>query len=234
MQIRDLFFSEPDQSFVCQKKNHFQITTNIKLSVVPMYVLTSEGPKEVTDFYLQLNGCKSEAPSHTIDIMQSQSDRSKKYFHPHPIDLTLNPSNKVTIGRLHFAETTMNNMRRKGKRNPGQKFFHLVVTLQAYVGKEIYTLVSHTSDKLIVRATSPGQFENDGNEPLRLLKMENLLLKQQLLASPRFAVNSNLSNCYARTINVNGHSRIGIFTKRDIFQGEELVVDTSDTSEVYN
>jgi hypothetical protein len=34
---------------------------------------------------------------------------------------------KVTVGRLHFAETTSNNMRKKGKPNPAQKYFQLAV-----------------------------------------------------------------------------------------------------------
>ena len=34
---------------------------------------------------------------------------------------------QVTVGRLHFAETTSNNMRKKGKPNPAQKYFQLVV-----------------------------------------------------------------------------------------------------------
>ena len=34
---------------------------------------------------------------------------------------------KVSVGRLHFAETTCNNMRKKGKPNPAQKYFQLVV-----------------------------------------------------------------------------------------------------------
>ena len=28
---------------------------------------------------------------------------------------------KVTVGRLHFSETTANNMRKKGKPNPDQR-----------------------------------------------------------------------------------------------------------------
>lgn len=29
---------------------------------------------------------------------------------------------KVTVGRLHFSETTANNMRKKGKPNPDQRY----------------------------------------------------------------------------------------------------------------
>ena len=38
---------------------------------------------------------------------------------------------KVSVGRLHFAETTSNNMRKKGKPNPAQKYFQLVVSLDS-------------------------------------------------------------------------------------------------------
>lgn len=32
---------------------------------------------------------------------------------------------KVTVGRLHFSETTSNNMRKKGKPNPEQRYFQV-------------------------------------------------------------------------------------------------------------
>lgn len=37
------------------------------------------------------------------------------------IDLLANQATKVTLGRLHFSETTANNMRKKGKPNPEQR-----------------------------------------------------------------------------------------------------------------
>ena len=81
--------------------------------------------------YLQINfyGVKSDIPSTRIKIEQSQTDRSKKDFQPIRVDLnTIGQSTlQVTVGRLHFAETTSNNMRKKGKPNPAQKFFQLVV-----------------------------------------------------------------------------------------------------------
>ena len=40
---------------------------------------------------------------------------------------------RVSIGRLHFSETTLNNMRKKGRPNPEQRFFQLVVALEAVV-----------------------------------------------------------------------------------------------------
>lgn len=32
---------------------------------------------------------------------------------------------RVTLGRLHFSETTANNMRKKGKPNPDQRFVNV-------------------------------------------------------------------------------------------------------------
>ena len=71
---------------------------------------------------------KSDIPGTQIKIEQSQADRSKKEFHPVRIDMAKNGTCfQVTVGRLHFAETTSNNMRKKGKPNPAQKYFQLVV-----------------------------------------------------------------------------------------------------------
>jgi hypothetical protein len=63
---------------------------------------------------------------------------------------------KVTIGRLHFSETTTNNMRKKGKPNPDQRYFMLMVSLNAHTGpgpddKEM--LAAHVSEKIIVRVS---------------------------------------------------------------------------------
>lgn len=86
---------------------------------------------------------------------------------------------KVTVGRLHFSETTSNNMRKKGKPNPEQRYFQLVVGLHAHTTNGHFPVVSHASQKIIVRVThyyyffysfnyvrifqasNPGQFESD-------------------------------------------------------------------------
>ena len=64
---------------------------------------------------------------------QSQSDRSKVRFNPVAVDLrtgssAADPVAKASVGRLHFTETTSNNMRKKSKPNPAQKYFQLVVS----------------------------------------------------------------------------------------------------------
>ncbi len=59
----------------------------------------------------------------------------------------------MTVARLHFSETTLNNQRKNGRPNPDQKFFNLAVCLSA-VGEatgEAYPIISYASEKVIVR-----------------------------------------------------------------------------------
>ncbi|KAM6384280.1 myelin regulatory factor-like protein [Alca torda] len=156
-------FSTTDDAFVCQKKNHFQITVHIGITGHPKYVKTQLGGKPIEKFYLKAFGIKVEAPNQTIAIEQSQSDRSKKTFHPVKVDLPGDQTTKVTLGRLHFSETTANNMRKKGKPNPDQRYFMLVVGLYAVSQDQFYLLAANVSEKIIVRASNPGQFENDSD-----------------------------------------------------------------------
>lgn len=51
-------FSLADDAFVCQKKNHFQVTVYIGMLGDPKYVKTSEGLQPIECFYLKLNGVK--------------------------------------------------------------------------------------------------------------------------------------------------------------------------------
>jgi hypothetical protein len=69
---------------------------------------------------------------------------------------------QITVGRLHFNETTSNNMRKRGKPNPEQRYFALVVKLLARTASgKLYPVAAMISDKLIVRASNPGHFEQD-------------------------------------------------------------------------
>ncbi|XP_010411982.1 myelin regulatory factor-like protein isoform X2 [Corvus cornix cornix] len=156
-------FSTADDAFVCQKKNHFQITVHIRIIGQPKYVKTQQGRKPIEKFYLKAYGIKMETPDQTIAIEQSQSDRSKKTFNPVKVDLPGDQITKVTLGRLHFSETTANNMRKKGKPNPDQRYFMLVVGLYAVSQDQFYLLSANVSEKIIVRASNPGQFENDSD-----------------------------------------------------------------------
>ncbi|KAM6216423.1 myelin regulatory factor-like protein [Rhynchocyon petersi] len=156
-------FSPVDEAFVCQKKNHFQISIHIQIWGSPKFVKTQMGLKPIEMFYLKAFGVKVEATNQIIAIEQSQADRSKKIFNPVKIDLLADQVTKVTLGRLHFSETTANNMRKKGKPNPDQRYFMLVVGLYAANGDQFYPLSAHISERIIVRASNPGQFENDSD-----------------------------------------------------------------------
>ncbi|XP_031330004.1 myelin regulatory factor homolog 1 isoform X2 [Photinus pyralis] len=154
-------FSNADDAFVCQKKNHFQITCHIQLLGDAQFVKTPDGFQKISSFHLHFYGVKYDCPTQTIRVEQSQSDRSKKPFHPVLVELINSQVTKVTVGRLHFSETTSNNMRKKGKPNPEQRYFQLVVGLHAHTTHGNFAIVSHASQKIIVRASNPGQFEND-------------------------------------------------------------------------
>ncbi|XP_023562845.1 myelin regulatory factor isoform X3 [Octodon degus] len=156
-------FSVGDDAFVCQKKNHFQVTVYIGVLGEPKFVKTPEGLKPLDCFYLKLHGVKLEALNQSINIEQSQSDRSKRPFNPVTVNLPPEQVTKVTVGRLHFSETTANNMRKKGKPNPDQRYFMLVVALQAHAQNQNYTLAAQISERIIVRASNPGQFESDSD-----------------------------------------------------------------------
>lgn len=156
-------YSAADEAFVCQKKNHFQVTVHIGVAAELQYVRTPSGPQEVDHFQIKVFGVKLESPSHHVTIEQSQPDRSKKPFHPVRVSLPAGKITKVTLGRLHFSETTANNMRKKGKPNPDQRYFQMVVCLYAVVKEKTFLLTGLASERIIVRASNPGQFETDGD-----------------------------------------------------------------------
>ncbi|XP_074659868.1 myelin regulatory factor-like protein [Tubulanus polymorphus] len=148
-------------AFVCQKKNHFQITVHTNVTSTPRFLQAPNGNTfNIVGFYVHFYGIKMETPNQAIRIEQSQPDRTKKPFHPVKIDLLANTIAKLTVGRLHFSETTLNNMRKKGKPNPDQRYFMLVVALHAHTSDgNSFMTVAAVSDKIIVRASNPGQFE---------------------------------------------------------------------------
>lgn len=158
-------FSVGDDSYVCQKKNHFQISAHVVFHKVPKYVKLKDNdefhPIEV--FMLMLHGVKFESVDSTIQLEQSLPDRSKVTFEPVVVEVPDNPDKPVrtTICRLHFSETTASNMRKRGKPNPDQKHFCVVVSLCARTGLGTHMIVSQVSERIIVRASNPGHFDND-------------------------------------------------------------------------
>ncbi|OQV24027.1 Myelin regulatory factor [Hypsibius exemplaris] len=165
-------FSQPEEAFICQKKNHFQVTVQLGITGVPDYIQKgslddgSAQYHQITGFYLDLYGVKAEATHQSVKIDQSQSDRSRKEFKAYHIS-ALNLQQQLSLGRLHFNETTQCNMRKRGKPNPDQRYFKLVVGLFAEAkdvrsGEPVrHMLYAAASENIIVRASNPGQFEND-------------------------------------------------------------------------
>uniref|UniRef100_A0A2I3HLL2 Myelin regulatory factor n=1 Tax=Nomascus leucogenys TaxID=61853 RepID=A0A2I3HLL2_NOMLE len=158
-------FSVGDDAFVCQKKNHFQVTVYIGMLGEPKYVKTPEGLKPLDCFYLKLHGVKATCLPLALRLPPScwaPQPASLPPFRP-VVSLPPEQVTKVTVGRLHFSETTANNMRKKGKPNPDQRYFMLVVALQAHAQNQNYTLAAQISERIIVRASNPGQFESDSD-----------------------------------------------------------------------
>lgn len=138
------FKSSPENNgYICQKKNHFQVSTVLSTSKRVAYVSTESGMLKVKELLLDLHGVKFEDTSYHIQLEQSMSDRSKQAFGSVTLDQTLitaeNTNIKTKVCRLHFTETTANNMRKRGKPNPEQKYFCLVShgTRRTYVGDEL-------------------------------------------------------------------------------------------------
>uniref|UniRef100_A0A3Q4HP90 Myelin regulatory factor like n=1 Tax=Neolamprologus brichardi TaxID=32507 RepID=A0A3Q4HP90_NEOBR len=179
-------YSTADESFVCQKKNHFQVTVHIGVDAEPQYIKTASGPQEIDFFQIKVYGVKLETPSHLVTIEQSQPDRSKKPFHPVRVSLPSGKITRVTLGRLHFSETTANNMRKKGKPNPDQRYFQMVVGLYAVVKDESFPLTALVSEKIIVRASNPGQFETDGDT-----MWQRGVVQEDLVCQGRVGINTD-------------------------------------------
>ncbi|CAI5455706.1 unnamed protein product [Caenorhabditis angaria] len=124
-------FSANDGCFVNQKKNHFQITVSVEATdaMPPALVKYKGNLMPITEFKLSFCGVKSEMTSSEICIKQSRTDRKP---HPHmPVNFEIQERRmtKVTVPRLHFSETTLNNQRKNLRPNPEQKYFFLVKKL---------------------------------------------------------------------------------------------------------
>lgn len=138
---------------------------------LPAFVVPRDGrPRRVARLLLNVFGVKVECPTERIMMEQSLADRSKIPFVPPEIAVEVDSgvngrtlSVRQTIARLHFAETTANNIRRKGRPNPEQRYFRLAVLLEAEVSPgETYTLAAMRSERIVVRSSNPSQFEYDG------------------------------------------------------------------------
>jgi hypothetical protein len=155
--------SPQDQAFVCQRKNHFQMTVTMDMLDQPRFAQLVPGRmlQPIQEVFLCVHGIKAEANTTAIPIEQAQVDRSKCILQPIRVKLTEGTHSKVTLARLHFSETTANNMRKRGKPNPEQRFFNLVISVVANLEGTNVTLSSVKSRDIIVRASNLGQFPGE-------------------------------------------------------------------------
>lgn len=154
-----------DDAFVCQKKNHFQVSIKVRISAAPKYVQIGNTLRPISGLFLAIWGLKDESPQSTVNIEQSHTDRTKKPFEPVQVKFE-NGECSATFNRLHFSETTANNMRKKGKPNPDQRYFILLVEFHVLTESEsdepaYATIHCHRSQRIIVRASNPGQFDGE-------------------------------------------------------------------------
>lgn len=160
-------YSAIDEATVCQKKNHIQVRVDVSTTSNPIAVSVPEGGQvAVSRFSVELKGIKMEAhgPAAVVSIEQSMADRSKIAFPGLPFELSAACKARLKVGRLHFSETTANNVRKKGKPNPDQRYFSLCVGIHALaVDGRTFVVQQQTSGRIIVRASNPAQFEGEGN-----------------------------------------------------------------------
>ncbi|EGT44995.1 CBN-PQN-47 protein [Caenorhabditis brenneri] len=160
-------YSNTDNCFVNQKKNHFQVSVNVEASdaMPPKYVQYNGRFVPIRDFKLAFSGVKAEMPTSEITIRQSRADRKPHPHTPVLFEIQERRMTKVCVPRLHFSETTLNNQRKNFRPNPEQKYFLLVVRLFASIDDETSVLIqSYASEKVIVRATNPGSFDPPDSE----------------------------------------------------------------------
>lgn len=158
---KGFFYSDFDDSFVCQKKNHFQITTYTYVEHEPTFckLCTETAYHEIDRYELALYGVRKESLMHRVDIKQSDSDRKQSDYVPAEVTLVAGQVNKCTKMRLHFAQTTNNNNKKRLKSgavipNPDQRYFLLVVDLLIRTkDNRTYTLCSNITEKFIVRVS---------------------------------------------------------------------------------
>ena len=151
-------FSNADDAFVCQKKNHFQVSfqNSLNPSVSEYFVdylprptpgrcpirKNSRWIPEDLKLPHSLLRCKTRL-SYTNHKGGTESERQKQKTVPSSlvcpnivynlkknkvnfrVELVNSQVTKITVGRLHFSETTSNNMRKKGKPNPEQRYFQV-------------------------------------------------------------------------------------------------------------
>jgi hypothetical protein len=99
----------------------------------------------------------------SLQIEQSRRpDRTRHALGPIVVELSATSPRKITVPRLHFSETTAGNMRKKGKPNPNQRYFSIILTLVASIeGGHSVPLCAMESERIIVRAANLNVFSEN-------------------------------------------------------------------------
>ena len=164
--MKQAVMGEGGPMFIVHKKNHFQISVSVRRPNGRIYVELADGSRKPLDklmFGIQAVHC--EDTSLEVRIDQSLLDRSRMQVAMHDVPDEADDQNicSFSIGRLHFSQTTANNIRKRGLPNVDQRYFALVATLYAKIGSSVLPVAAHISDHLVVRASNPAQFEQQAN-----------------------------------------------------------------------
>ncbi|EGT59475.1 hypothetical protein CAEBREN_02750 [Caenorhabditis brenneri] len=150
-------YSTNDNCYVNQKKNHFQVTVKIEaIDPSPPQCFMYDGQcKLIENFQLSFVGVKAEAQASEIPIRQSTTERKPILHTPVQFKIVERRMTIVTVPRLHFSETTLNNQRKNLRPNPDQKYFNLVVRLFATaIDGTTVLMQAFASERVIVRVSA--------------------------------------------------------------------------------
>ncbi|KAK6031167.1 NDT80/PhoG like DNA-binding family protein [Ostertagia ostertagi] len=144
----------------CSTTVRFQISVNIEANDEnpPKFVKVNGVMHPIKAIKLAFCGVKAEMLSSEIQIKQSQTDRKPIPHDPVILNIHAREITKVTVPRLHFSETTLNNQRKNNRPNPDQKYFLLVVRLLACTDEGVALIQAQQSEKVIVRVCFCTQF----------------------------------------------------------------------------
>ena len=173
-------YSPLDKAFVCQRKNHFQLSVSLPAADTREALYIDAGPGKplhaLTDVFVYVHACKVEDSASIIQVEQASSNRSRAPFEPIRLSVPLpaqprpqpqGATSRLPLPRLHFSETTANNIRKGGLPNPGQRFFSLGVSVLANVRGRSVMLAAFESQRIIVRASSLSQFSHTNKAVLQ-------------------------------------------------------------------
>ena len=148
-------YSQSFKSYVCQRKNHFQVSLQVLIDKDANYVRVDGHYHKIDHYRLNIYAVRDEQKTEKVKIKQSnKNDQRHLNYEPLIIKkLELNNSNHVSAKRLHFGEITRNNKPLQNNMpNQKQRYFILNVDFEVVVADGlVFKLHSIESEKIIVR-----------------------------------------------------------------------------------